>query len=206
MALKPRVERDWNACLQTLEGHSDWVTSVVFSMDSQRLASGSWDNTVRIWDLATGKHLQTLEGHSDGVSSVVFSADSQRLASSSWDSTVKIWDPATGKQLQTLDIGRPLDRLSFDPISNVLLSTEIGLLNLEMPNSGANTNLQLGEYTSQSAAYVGYGLSSDGAWIMKDEERVLWLPPDYRSWQSAVLGPNFAIGCHSGRVLVMKFL
>ena len=62
--LKPKVEADWNACLQTLEGHGDSVTSVVFSKDGQRLASGSSDMTVKIWDATSGSCLQTLEvGH-----------------------------------------------------------------------------------------------------------------------------------------------
>ncbi|KAG8664814.1 uncharacterized protein FPOAC1_013594 [Fusarium poae] len=55
MVLKPRMGADWNACLQTLEGHGDRVTSVVFSADGQRLASGSDDKTVKIWDAATGR-------------------------------------------------------------------------------------------------------------------------------------------------------
>ncbi|KAF5230264.1 hypothetical protein FAUST_9885 [Fusarium austroamericanum] len=62
---KPRMEADWNVCLQTLEGHSSSVTSVVFSADGQRLASGSYDKTVKIWDAATGACKQTLEGHGD---------------------------------------------------------------------------------------------------------------------------------------------
>ncbi|KAK3384604.1 hypothetical protein B0T24DRAFT_544890 [Lasiosphaeria ovina] len=99
---KPAVEAGWDACLQTLEGHSDWVNSVVFSFDGQRLASASSDHTIRIWDPATGNCLQTLEGHSDWVNSVAFSSDSQRLASASHDRTVRIWDPATGNCLQTL--------------------------------------------------------------------------------------------------------
>ncbi|KAK4172851.1 hypothetical protein QBC36DRAFT_68257 [Triangularia setosa] len=101
--VKPIVEADWNACLQALEGHSGWVYSVVFSADGQRLASGSDDRTVKIWDPASGQCLQTLEGHSGSVDSVVFSADGQRLASGSYDDTVKIWDPASGQCLQTLE-------------------------------------------------------------------------------------------------------
>jgi WD40 repeat protein len=61
MVLKPRMEADWNAYEKTLEGHGDSVTSVVFSADGQRLASGSVDNTVKIWDAATGACEQTLE-------------------------------------------------------------------------------------------------------------------------------------------------
>ncbi|KAL2884830.1 Vegetative incompatibility protein HET-E-1 [Ceratocystis lukuohia] len=100
---KPRVEENWDVCLQTLEGHHNEVTSVVFSNDGQRLASGSYDKTVKIWDATSGACLQTLEGHHDEVTSVVFSNDGQRLASGSKDKTVKIWDATSGACLQALE-------------------------------------------------------------------------------------------------------
>ena len=68
--IKPGIRDEWNACLQTLEGHSDSVNSVAFSHDSTRLASASDDNTAKIWDARSSECLQTLEGYSGSVSSV----------------------------------------------------------------------------------------------------------------------------------------
>jgi WD40 repeat protein len=65
VAIKPDISNGWSACLQTLEGHSDSVSSVAFSHDSARLASASWDSTVKIWDAHSGACLQTLEGYSN---------------------------------------------------------------------------------------------------------------------------------------------
>src|SRR5947207_10225248 len=90
--IKPAMRDEWSACLQTLEGHSNWVSSVAFSHDSARLASASGDKTVKIWDVSSGECLQTLEGHSNWVNSVAFSHDSTRLASGSLDNTVNIGD------------------------------------------------------------------------------------------------------------------
>jgi WD40 repeat protein len=102
ISIKPVMSAGWSACLQTLEGHGDFVLSVAFSHDSAKLASTSMDLTVKIWDASSGECLQTLEGHSRSVSSVAFSHDSAKLASASHDSTVKIWDVSSGECLQWL--------------------------------------------------------------------------------------------------------
>jgi WD40 repeat protein len=76
---------------------------VVFSPDGSRVASGSGDNTVRVWDVQTGQCQHTLEGHSARVTSAVFSPDGSRVASGSWDHTVRAWDVQTGQCQHTLE-------------------------------------------------------------------------------------------------------
>ena len=65
--------------------------SVCFSLDGRRLASGSDDSTVRLWDVETGACVRTLEGHGSPVLSVCFSPDGRMVASGSGDQTVNLW-------------------------------------------------------------------------------------------------------------------
>ena len=73
------------------------VTSVAFGPEGERIASGSRDETVRLWDAASGELLRTFEGHSDDVNSVAFGPDGERIASGSWDETIRLWGPEPGK-------------------------------------------------------------------------------------------------------------
>jgi WD40 repeat protein len=83
--------------------HSNWVTSVTFSSDGTRALSGSADQTLKLWDAATGKLIRTFQGHTNVVTSVGFSADGVRLLSGSWDKTLKLWDAATGELIRTFE-------------------------------------------------------------------------------------------------------
>ena len=67
--------------------------------DGSRALSGSCDNTLRLWDLATGETLRTLEGHTDWVTAVAVLADGSRALSGSDDNTLRLWDLATGECL-----------------------------------------------------------------------------------------------------------
>jgi WD40 repeat protein len=81
-----------------LGGHTDVVASVALMADGKTLATGSWDRTIKLWDLAPGKEHGCLKGHTNRVWSVAFSPDGKLLASGGRDSTVRLWDVAAGKQ------------------------------------------------------------------------------------------------------------
>ncbi|MEU4155164.1 trypsin-like peptidase domain-containing protein [Actinoplanes sp. NPDC026670] len=87
---------------RTLAGHGEAVYSLAFSPDGRTLATGSVDNTVRLWDVATGTSRLTLTGHTKVVFSLVFSPDGRTLATTSADNTARLWDVATGNNIHTL--------------------------------------------------------------------------------------------------------
>ncbi len=81
---------------RTLAGHKDWVYSVAFSPDGTTLASGSYDRTIRLWNLRTGTN-RVLRGHGRSINSVAYSPDGRWLASGGDDASVRLWDAVRGK-------------------------------------------------------------------------------------------------------------
>ena len=109
--------------MRALIGHTDRVRSVAFSPDGNKIASGSWDDTIRLWDTNTGEQLQTLTGHTDDVNSVAFSPDGNTIASASDDYTIRLWNAHTGEQLQTLTgHTSPSYSVAFSPDGNTIAS------------------------------------------------------------------------------------
>jgi WD40 repeat protein len=75
-----------------LRGHTGLVEGLACSTDGRRLATGSDDRTVKVWDTTTGAEVFNLRGHTGGVLCVAFSPDGQRIASGGWDRTFRVWD------------------------------------------------------------------------------------------------------------------
>jgi serine/threonine protein kinase len=87
--------------LYTYTGHSDRVNAVAWSPDGKRIASGSGDHTVQVWNTADGSQSYAYTGHSDRVNAVAWSPDGKRIASGSGDHTVQVWNAADGSQPYT---------------------------------------------------------------------------------------------------------
>lgn len=83
---------------QILKGHTKAVNCVVYSPNGMILASGSDDDTVRLWDPHDGRHLRTLEGHMNRVTSIAFRPDGHTLASGSKDGTILLWNLSLEEQ------------------------------------------------------------------------------------------------------------
>lgn len=75
-----------------MQGHNHFVQDIVISSDGQYALSASWDKTLRLWDLNTGKTTRRFIGHTNDVLSVSFSADNRQIVSGSRDKTIKLWN------------------------------------------------------------------------------------------------------------------
>ncbi|MFN8470135.1 MAG: effector-associated domain EAD1-containing protein [Caldilineaceae bacterium] len=88
--------------VRTLSGHTGWVAAVAVTADSRYAVSGAGDNTLRVWDLASGETVHTLSGHTGRVEAVAVTADGRYAVSGADDKTLRVWNLASGETVRTL--------------------------------------------------------------------------------------------------------
>ena len=88
--------------IRTFEGHTDWVHAVALTPDGRCAISGSWDGTLRVWDLEEGQSVRTSKVTAGWVNSVAITPDASAVSASS-DRTLRVWDLESGQSMHTLE-------------------------------------------------------------------------------------------------------
>jgi WD40 repeat protein/serine/threonine protein kinase len=101
--LTPSLVPPGGPMIRTFEGHTAWVHAVVLTPDGSCAISGSWDGTLRVWDLESGQSVRTLEGHTGWVNAVAVTPDGEDAISASSDRTLRVWDLESGQSVCTME-------------------------------------------------------------------------------------------------------
>ncbi|KAK1236968.1 hypothetical protein MKX08_007916 [Trichoderma sp. CBMAI-0020] len=184
--------------LDKKSGRNVGMTSVAFSHDSTFIASGSILGEIEILRVATGAQVQTLRGRPNRVTSIAFSQDSTLLAAAARGGAVRLWRVDTGECLQNTHLGVkyrwfwPVN-LSFSSDHSRIL-TEFGSIAIDSGDAAD---------TLVPARFLGIGLRHDDSWITWNNHNILRLPAELGARRSAISGSTVAIGCESGRVIMI---
>jgi uncharacterized caspase-like protein len=150
--------------LQSWQGHNKGLCldCLAFSPDGKILASASFDGTINLWAVGTGKLLHSLTGHQDTVHAIAFSPDGKWLVSGGKDNTLKLWEVSSGNLLQTLTGHQDwVLSVAFSPEGRWLASSSYQEIKLWDANKG-----QLwGTMTGPSGWVLSVAFSPKGRWL-----------------------------------------
>src|SRR3984893_5600289 len=160
---------------RTLQGHSSWVTGVAFSSDGRRLASGSWDRTVKFWDVPTGQELSTVGKKTKEVQALAFSRDGHWLAAENSNNIVTLWDATTGREIRTLANDRPLGALGSTWVYSIAFSPDGRWLASGVDDKTVRlwdvmTGRAVRDLTTSRRPVIYAAFSPDGRWLASGDD------------------------------------
>ncbi|MGY3129772.1 cytochrome c [Bradyrhizobium sp. USDA 4501] len=138
--------------------HTGPIVGLAVSPDASKLASASWDHTVRLSSLSDGGS-RVLQGHSQNVNGVAFAPDGQSLVSVGYDLTVRIWRLPDGSA-EVVTVPLPLNAVAISPDGEIVTGAADGKLRMMTADGKAS-----GEVTAGATPIVALAVSHDGALI-----------------------------------------
>jgi WD40 repeat protein len=186
---------DWKRIL-TISGHRDSIYAAALSPDGNRLATGSYDQKIKLWDTATGKELRELAGHNGAVFDLAFHAGGTILASASGDRTVKLWDVASGKRLDTLiEPTKDQYTLAISPDGRYIaaggVDNRIRVWEVREMGRGGTNPIRYTRFAHEGAI-LKLAFSPNGRWLVSSsEDRTIkiWKVPEFTQ-QRAIKGQS----------------
>ncbi len=216
-ATDPSSNKSWRNPIvsQTLTAHNDSVKSIAFSRDGKMLASGSADDTIKLWNLATNQDVATLTGHSSTDYTIAFSPDVKMLASGSTD-TIQLWNIESDKNISTLSSSFDSIRfIAFSKNGKTLVSASrdgtIKLWNLETNEEIATLNEHSDDVLVVAFSPDGKTLASGSSdntiklWDLQTNEMIATLEGHSDGVTSLAFNPDSSILVSSSYDNTIKF-
>lgn len=167
--------------VQTLSGHRGVIYGIAYSPEGSRIASGSYDGTVKLWDLSRGQEIKTFSGQGGNILSVAYSPDGRWISSGSTNSTIRIWEVETGTSRTLSGHSGFVRSLAYSPDGRRLVSGSgdktVKIWDVQKGQE-LRTLRTIGGHTGTVYA-VAY--SPDGRWIIsssEDQTVMLWSADD----------------------------
>jgi WD40 repeat protein len=180
-----------------LKGHAATVYAIAFSPDGKYVVTGSFDKTIKLWEVATGKEIKTYDGHKNLVLSLAFHPTGHAIASGSSDNSVKLWDIPSSSPLREFLAADAVNRVALAPDGKILAAAgkdgSVKLWSTADGKSILNLTGHVGPVTDVAFNSKGLLLASSGA------------DGTVRFWDVAKGQPIGVVGAHRGAANAVLF-
>jgi hypothetical protein len=190
---------------RTFKGHNGWVTAVTFSPDGRRLASGSWDRTLKFWEVSTGEQLGAVAHDMKEVQALAFSRDGRWLATENSSDTTSLRDPSTGQEIRILRSDKPLGPLGSNWVYSIAFSPDGRWLASALDDKtvrlwDVNTGKKMRDLTGLRRAVVYIAFSPNGRLLATGDDQ-----KSIRIWDPASGEEIYKLTGHKKPVYAVAF-